>query len=107
MSATGIHPEPSAKAPWTRTIVLTAAYAGDGTARAAPVRRAAAAAAARTVRRLDSDGVIGSSLLAGFCAQQYVNRCPRTYCVCVLRLVACCATPKCAPRSVVWGYGRL
>src|SRR5262249_57081996 len=40
MSATGFHPEPSAKAPWTRTIVLTAAYAGDDAARAAPVRRA-------------------------------------------------------------------
>src|SRR5262249_44813162 len=31
---------PSAKAPWTRTIVLTAAYAGDDAARAAPARRA-------------------------------------------------------------------
>src|SRR5262249_54266971 len=40
MSATGFHPEPSAKAPWTRTIVLTAAYAGDDAAKAAPVRRA-------------------------------------------------------------------
>src|SRR6516165_1905265 len=40
MSATGFHPEPSAKAPWTRTIVLTTAYAGDDAARAAPVRRA-------------------------------------------------------------------
>src|SRR6516165_9915242 len=40
MSATGFHPEPSAKAPWTRTIVLTAAYAGDDAAIAAPVRRA-------------------------------------------------------------------
>src|SRR6516162_818241 len=40
MSATGFHPEPSAKAPWTRTMVLTAAYAGDDAARAAPVRRA-------------------------------------------------------------------
>src|SRR5262245_15543186 len=40
MSATGFHPEPSAKAPWTRTIVLTAAYAGDDAARAAPARRA-------------------------------------------------------------------
>src|SRR5262249_46511926 len=40
MSATGFHPEPSAKAPWTRTIVLTAAYAEDDAARAAPVRRA-------------------------------------------------------------------
>src|SRR5262249_39101671 len=40
MSATGFHPEPSAKAPWTRTIVLTAAYAGDDAARAAPVKRA-------------------------------------------------------------------
>src|SRR5262249_33694721 len=40
MSATGFHPEPSAKAPWTRTTVLTAAYAGDDAARAAPVRRA-------------------------------------------------------------------
>src|SRR6516162_6039878 len=40
MSATGFHPEPSAKAPWTRTIVLTAAYAGGDAARAAPVRRA-------------------------------------------------------------------
>src|SRR5215468_612252 len=29
ISATGFHPEPSAKAPCTRTIVLTAAYAGD------------------------------------------------------------------------------
>src|SRR6516164_2532566 len=40
MSATGFHPEPSAKAPWTRTMVLTVAYAGDDTAKAAPVRRA-------------------------------------------------------------------
>src|SRR6516164_9493172 len=40
MSATGFHPEPSAKAPWTRTMVLTAAYAGDDAAKAAPVRRA-------------------------------------------------------------------
>src|SRR5262245_57596727 len=40
MSATGFHPDPSAKAPWTRTMVLTAAYAGDDAARAAPVRRA-------------------------------------------------------------------
>src|SRR5262245_39754639 len=40
MSATGFHPEPSAKAPWTRTIVLTAAYAGNDAARAVPVRRA-------------------------------------------------------------------
>src|SRR6516225_4097214 len=40
MSATGFHPEPSAKAPWTRTTVLTAAYAGDDAARAAPVKRA-------------------------------------------------------------------
>src|SRR5262249_12622056 len=40
MSATGFHPEPSANAPWTRTIVLTAAYAGDDAAKAAPVRRA-------------------------------------------------------------------
>jgi hypothetical protein len=40
MSATGFHPEPSAKAPWTRTIVLTAAYAGDDAAKAAPIRRA-------------------------------------------------------------------
>src|SRR5262245_15333364 len=40
MSATGFHPEPSAKAPWTRTIVLTAAYAGHDAAKAAPVRRA-------------------------------------------------------------------
>src|ERR1700730_10872712 len=40
MSATGFHPEPSAKAPWTRTIVLTAAYAGDATAKTAPVSRA-------------------------------------------------------------------
>src|SRR6516164_491289 len=40
MSATAFHPEPSAKAPWTRTMVLTAAYAGDDTAKAAPVRRA-------------------------------------------------------------------
>src|SRR5262245_56542500 len=40
MSATGFHPEPSAKAPWTRTTVLTAAYAGDDAANAAPVRRA-------------------------------------------------------------------
>src|ERR1700745_960478 len=40
MSATGFHAEPSAKAPWTRTIVLTAAYAGDDAAKAALVRRA-------------------------------------------------------------------
>src|ERR1700757_2724270 len=40
MSVTGFHPEPSAKAPWIRTTVLTAAYAGDDAARAAPVRRA-------------------------------------------------------------------
>src|SRR6516225_8363128 len=40
MSATGFHPEPSANAPWTRTIVLTAACAGDDAARAAPVRKA-------------------------------------------------------------------
>src|SRR5262245_37055948 len=40
MSATGFHPEPSAKAPWTRTTVLTAAHAGDDAAKAAPVRRA-------------------------------------------------------------------
>src|SRR5215467_11199021 len=40
MSATGFHPEPSANAPWTRTIVLTAAYAGDDAAKAAPARRA-------------------------------------------------------------------
>src|SRR6516165_10624107 len=40
MSATGFHPEPSAKAPWTRTMVLTAAYAGDDAAKAAPARRA-------------------------------------------------------------------
>src|SRR6185295_7038535 len=39
MSATGFHPEPSAKAPWTRTIVLTAAYAGYDAAKVAPVRR--------------------------------------------------------------------
>jgi hypothetical protein len=30
----------SQKAPWTRTMVLTAAYAGDDAAKAAPVRRA-------------------------------------------------------------------
>src|SRR5262249_5318017 len=40
MSATGFHPDPSAKAPWTRTIVLTAAYAGDDAATAAPASRA-------------------------------------------------------------------
>src|SRR5262249_52935855 len=40
MSATGFHPEPSAKAPWTRTMVLTAACPGDDAAKAAPVRRA-------------------------------------------------------------------
>src|SRR5215831_10899201 len=40
MSATGFHPEPSAKAPWTKTMVLTAACAGDDAAKAAPVRRA-------------------------------------------------------------------
>src|SRR5262249_30172242 len=40
MSATGFHPEPSANAPWTRTTVLTAAYAGDDAVRAAPVKRA-------------------------------------------------------------------
>src|SRR5262249_34204850 len=36
----GLHVEPAAKAPWTRTIVLTAAYAGHDAAKAAPVRRA-------------------------------------------------------------------
>src|SRR5215472_4275483 len=40
MSATGFHPEPSAKAPWTRTMVLTAAYAGDDAAKAALITRA-------------------------------------------------------------------
>src|SRR6516225_7714195 len=40
MSATGFHPDPSAKAPWTRTMVLTAACAGKDAARAAPVIRA-------------------------------------------------------------------
>src|ERR1700722_16191978 len=40
MSATGFHPDPSAKAPWTRTMVLTAAYAGDKAAKATPGRRA-------------------------------------------------------------------
>src|SRR5215468_3123618 len=40
MSATGFHPDPSANAPWTRTIVLTAACAGSGGARAAPAIRA-------------------------------------------------------------------
>src|SRR5215471_12958672 len=40
MSATGFHPDPSAKAPWTRTMVLTAACAGNDAARAAPAIRA-------------------------------------------------------------------
>src|SRR5215813_13652957 len=40
MSATGFHPDPSANAPWTRTMVLTAACAGTDAARAAPAIRA-------------------------------------------------------------------
>src|SRR5215471_4170534 len=36
MSATGFHPEPSAKAPWTRTMVLTSAYAAVHGISAAP-----------------------------------------------------------------------
>src|SRR5215510_7416125 len=39
MSATAFHPEPSAKAPWTKTIVLTAPWAGDDTAIATLIRR--------------------------------------------------------------------
>jgi hypothetical protein len=39
MSATAFHPEPSAKAPWTRTIVLTPPWAGDDTAIATLIRR--------------------------------------------------------------------
>src|SRR5262249_41942075 len=58
MSATGFHPEPSAKAPWTRTIVLTAAYAGDDAARAAPVRRA------RIKRFMVSSTVLAKSALS-------------------------------------------
>src|SRR5579872_1744532 len=40
MSATGLQPEPSAKAPWTSTTVLTAACVGADAARAAPEIRA-------------------------------------------------------------------
>src|SRR6516162_9868209 len=69
MSATGLHPEPSAKAPWTRTIVLTAAYAGNDAARAAPVRRARIKRfmlqpRSRSLRRPISDGRLESSASA-------------------------------------------
>src|SRR5262245_20610351 len=40
MSAMDFHPDPSAKAPWTRTMVLTAACAGNDAARAAAAIRA-------------------------------------------------------------------
>src|SRR5262249_54618208 len=75
MSATGFHPEPSAKAPWTRTTVLTAAYAGDEAAKAAPVRRA-------RIKRW----VIGYFLSLAFVSKITWIRRPRAYCLCVLRL---------------------
>src|SRR5215475_2973846 len=84
MSATGFHPEPSAKAPWTRTMVLTAAYAGDDAAKAAPVSRARIKRFARTVRRLGSDVVIGSSLLADVCSKKYRES------PCALIVLVCC-----------------
>src|SRR5262249_35185780 len=78
------HPEPSAKAPWTRTMVLTAAYAGDDAAKAALVRRARIKRFARTMRRLGSDVVIGSSLLAGVCSKKYREP------LCALIVLVCC-----------------
>src|SRR5262249_33246634 len=74
MSATGFHPEPSAKAPWTRTTVLTAACAGHDTAKAAPVRRARLKRfSARTLRRFGSGTVIVHGPLAGVGQRQYLE----------------------------------
>src|SRR5215472_7736328 len=74
MSATGIHPEPSAKAPWTRTIVLTAAYAGHDAAKAAPVRSARLKRfSARMLRRLRTDTVMACCPLVGVGQQQYLE----------------------------------
>src|SRR5215469_1671479 len=73
MSATGFHPDPSAKAPCTRTIVLTAAHAGDDAAIAAPAR---SARARRFALRLVVPVVIGCSPLAGVCQREYVESLP-------------------------------